>query len=346
MTTDSRPSRQAPGEITDEAVAALRSPHRHSRAASAAAALPPSPASTRSATSAIAYGDDNPLWCEPDYAAKTRWEGPIASPVLVGGDTLIGEDEVPRVPEEHRELMKGDPLRGVHAFYAASAREWWAPLRPEQRIRRRNALVGVHDKASEFAERAIHEWTGQVFATDDGTLLSGQYRMMARTERTKARERGKYAKVEPQSYTDEQIAEIDAQYVERGPARRRAAVVGGRQRRRSRRPDGQGAAARHRHDLLARRHGHGPVRHQAVAPRRSRAGPDPALLPPRRLQRPRRDAARALGPGVRQARRPADDLRLRPDARDVAHPRLHRLDGRRRLAVEARLRVPGVQLRR
>ncbi len=41
-----------------------------------------------------------------------------------------------------------------------------------------------------------------------------------------------------------------------------------------------------------------------------------------------------------------DHVRLRPHARDVAHPPLHRLDGRRRVAVEARLRVPQVQLRR
>ena len=41
-----------------------------------------------------------------------------------------------------------------------------------------------------------------------------------------------------------------------------------------------------------------------------------------------------------------DHVRLRPHARDVAHPPLHRLDGRRRVAVEARLRVPEVQLRR
>ena len=40
---------------------------------------------------------------------------------MVGGDTLIGEDEVTAVPEDKRELMKGDPLRGVHAFYSASA---------------------------------------------------------------------------------------------------------------------------------------------------------------------------------------------------------------------------------
>ena len=89
--------------------------------------------------------------------------------------------------------MKGDPLRGVHAFYSASAREWWAPLRPGPAgAARRNALVGVLDKPSEFAGRAVHEWTGQVFRDDGGTLLSAQYRLMIRTERTKARERKKY----------------------------------------------------------------------------------------------------------------------------------------------------------
>jgi acyl dehydratase len=161
---------------------------------------------------AEAYGDDNPLWCDPAYGAKTRWDGPVAPPVLVGGDTLVGEDEVAEVAPEQRELMKGDPLRGVHAFYSASAREWWAPLRPGDRVRRRNALVGVLDKPSEFAERAVHEWTGQVFRVEDGPLLSAQYRLMIRTERTKARERKKYDDVDLARYTDKQIAEIESQY--------------------------------------------------------------------------------------------------------------------------------------
>src|SRR6478752_5011081 len=166
---------------------------------------------------AEAYGDDNPLWCDPAYGEKTVWGGPIASPVMVGGDTLIGEDEVTAVPEDKRDLMKGDPLRGVHAFYSASAREWWAPLRPGHRVFRRNALVGVLDKPSEFAERAVHEWTGQVFRDDDGSLLSAQYRLMIRTERTKARARKKYDAVELASYADDDIDRIEAQYAEEGP---------------------------------------------------------------------------------------------------------------------------------
>jgi acyl dehydratase len=166
---------------------------------------------------AQAYGDDNPLWSDRDYAAATRWREPIAPPAMVGGDTLIGEDDPVEITDGQRALLKGDPLRGVHAFYASSSREWWAPLTAGRRIRRRDALVGVHDKRSEFAGRAIHEWTGQLFATDDGKPLSGQYKMMIRTERTKARERKKYATIEPYVYSDAEIEAIEQAVLAESP---------------------------------------------------------------------------------------------------------------------------------
>jgi acyl dehydratase len=161
---------------------------------------------------AEAYGDDNPLWCDPEYASASVWGAPLAPPPLVGGDSLIGEDEVTAVPDDKRELMKGDPLRGVHAFYSASAREWWAPLRSEARVWRRNALVAVIDKPSEFAGRAVHEWSANVFRDDAGSVLSGQYRLMIRTERKKAREKKKYDAIEPAHYTDDEIDAIEAEY--------------------------------------------------------------------------------------------------------------------------------------
>src|SRR5262245_29716054 len=204
------------GRITDQGIARLRArigvaePH------------PMSPHYSLPTTDtfrhvAEAYGDGNPLWCEPEYAAKTRWQGPLAPPPLVGGDTLVGDDEVRDLEDDTRALLKGDPLRGVHAFYAASAREWWAPLRPLRPVSRRNALVAVLDKPSEFAGRAVHEWTGQVFREADGPLLAAQYRLMVRTERTAARERGKYDAVEPASYTDDEIAAIEASTRPSGP---------------------------------------------------------------------------------------------------------------------------------
>jgi acyl dehydratase len=166
---------------------------------------------------AEAYGDDNPLWSDEDYAATTRWRGVLAPPPLVGGDSLVGVDEVREVPAEHRDLMKGDPLRGVHAFYSASAREWWAPLRPERRVSRRNALVGVLEKPSEFAGRAVHEWMAQVFREVDGPALSAQYRLMIRTERTEARARKKNDTLELRPYSDEEIEAIETQYAGEGP---------------------------------------------------------------------------------------------------------------------------------
>src|SRR5450755_4440798 len=113
-----------PDAITDEGVARLRErigiarPHTN----------PPhyrSPNEDAFRHVAEAYGDDNPLWCDPSYGAGTRWGGPIAPPHLVGGDTLIGEDEVTSLEGETKAKMKGDPLGGVHAFYSGSFREGW-----------------------------------------------------------------------------------------------------------------------------------------------------------------------------------------------------------------------------
>jgi acyl dehydratase len=169
---------------------------------------------------AEAYGDDNPLWCDPAYGQNTRWGSVIAPPHLAGGDTLIGEDEVVSLDEATAALLKGDPLRGVHAFYSGSFREWWNPLRPNTKVRRRNALVGVHDKKSDFAERAIHEWSAEVFAAAGGPMLSGQYRLMIRTEREKAAERKKNEEVEIRPYTGEDLAAIDGVYATESSRRR------------------------------------------------------------------------------------------------------------------------------
>ncbi len=101
------------------------------------------------------------------------------------------------------------------------------------------------DKPSEFAERAVHEWTGQVFQdAPRARCSSGQYRLMIRTERTKARERKKYDAIESRAYTDEEIAEIDAQYAGEGPRGAEPRWWEDVARGRRARPDGQGAAAR------------------------------------------------------------------------------------------------------
>jgi hypothetical protein len=85
------------GQITDDAVALLR------RRIGVPEPPPTPPHYRRPGTDAFrivaeAYGDDNPLWCDPGYAKGTRWQGPLAPLPLVGGDTLVGEDEITGIP--------------------------------------------------------------------------------------------------------------------------------------------------------------------------------------------------------------------------------------------------------
>jgi acyl dehydratase len=206
----------ASGTITDDGVARLRS------RIGVPQAYPAPPHYRRPGEDAFrhvarSYGDDNPLWCDPEYAATSRWKSSIAPPPLVGGDSLIGEDSLTDDELARQDELRGDPLRGVHAFYAASAREWWAPLAADQRIWRRTALVDVVDQPSEFGGRAIQEWTAQAFQTADGALLGAQHRMMYRTERQKARERKKYDDIVVEPWDDAGIAELDAKYESERP---------------------------------------------------------------------------------------------------------------------------------
>jgi acyl dehydratase len=204
------------GRITDDGVAALRARIGKPQV------YPAPPHFRRPGTDAFrhvawAYGDDNPLWSDPDYAAASCWAGPLAPPPMIGGDSLIGEDALTSEELAAQHELKGDPLRGVHAFYAASEREWWAPLRTNQRIQRRTALVGVLDKPSEFGGRGIQEWTAQAFQTESGALLGAQYRMMYRAEREKSREKKKYDAVAIEPWTDERLAEVDTGYASERP---------------------------------------------------------------------------------------------------------------------------------
>ncbi|MEV0595532.1 hypothetical protein [Nonomuraea cavernae] len=202
--------------ITDEGVAALRA------RIGIAQPNPVPPHYLRPGTDAFriaarSYGDDNPLWCDPAYAERSRWGRPIAPPPIVGGDSIVGEDVLTEADLARQHELKGDPLRGVHAFYSACEREWWSPLYADRAVLRRNALVGVLDKPSEFSGRAVHEWNANVFADADGTPLAGQYRLMIRTERTEARKRKKYDDVAIEPWTEERIAEVDAAYAAEQP---------------------------------------------------------------------------------------------------------------------------------
>jgi acyl dehydratase len=161
-------------------------------------------------------GDDNPFWNDPEYAAATRWGDVIAPPGMLH-QLGTPDPDVPDLDEQQRQLLRGDPLRGVHAFYSGAQREWWAPLRPGRRVYRRSSLVGVEEKRSSFAERTVLEHYATGTRDDAGTLLGMSSSVMIRAERRAARERGKHAEIERAEYTPAQIEAIEEQYEREQP---------------------------------------------------------------------------------------------------------------------------------
>ena len=161
VTSTTRDATSEP-EITDEGVARLRArigvpePHPH------AAALPASRRPTRSATSPSAYGDDNPLWCDPDYGAEdARGAAPIAPPPLVGGDTLIGEDEVTAVAAEHARPDEGrSAARRARVLLAPARASGGRRCGPTGGCSAATRSSACSTSRASSPSGAVHEWTG------------------------------------------------------------------------------------------------------------------------------------------------------------------------------------------
>ncbi len=159
---------------------------------------------------AYGYGDDNPLYCDAEYAADTRWGGLITPPTY--GPYTMGEDASPRpVPPENKALLRGDPFAGLGSYQAVMEFEWWRPLQLGDALRCLRSQVGVADKRSDFGGRTAHVTHAFMYANQHGQMHAIQRGTWINAERHTSRERKKEHDL-PEPYTAEQLAEIDAAY--------------------------------------------------------------------------------------------------------------------------------------
>ncbi|MEB3031221.1 FAS1-like dehydratase domain-containing protein [[Mycobacterium] nativiensis] len=160
------------------------------------------------------YGDDNPLYVDPGYAAGTRWSGPIAPPMIhcALSRKMLGDP----IPDDIRKATKG-LFSGVHIFVSGQQTEWFQPVRPGDELYGFGGLESIEDKHSEFAGRSIIRIRRVVRVNQRAEVVAVERTILIGTERKKSRERGKYMDIEPATYTAEQIAEIDAIYAAEGP---------------------------------------------------------------------------------------------------------------------------------
>ncbi len=158
---------------------------------------------------AHSYGDDNPLWCDPQYAAKTRWGGVIGAP---GYASTMGISVAPPIPPDVRAKGAG-ALRGVPNYLSGTEWTWLRPVCPGDRLSQRYYLSKVEEKRSEFGggtAAVVHH--KHEFINQRDELVAIQRNYFFHVEREASEKKGKYAAIEAPRYTDEDLAKIDEAY--------------------------------------------------------------------------------------------------------------------------------------
>jgi acyl dehydratase len=157
------------------------------------------------------YGDDNPLFADEDYGTSTRWGAQIAPPMIsiAVNRPLLGDP--PDFP------VKRPSFRGIHVFVSGSTWDWYRPLAAGDQLYSFGGTESVVEKKSEFAERSVLITGAGIKMNQRGEIVAISRTLAIHTERKTAREKGKYAGIEPATYTDDDMAKLDAVYAAEGP---------------------------------------------------------------------------------------------------------------------------------
>lgn len=150
-------------------------------------------------------GDDNPLWCDPDYAAQSRYGTIVALPSFLFSTSRIVSGYV-------------GGLSGVHAMWAGADWTWHKPVLRNDEIQTEAHLKDLIEHQTRFAGRAFQQIYHVDFFKQDGTKVAEANSWCFRTDRDEARERGtKYKEVKakpPRRYTDEELEKFYQLYAE------------------------------------------------------------------------------------------------------------------------------------
>jgi acyl dehydratase len=150
-------------------------------------------------------GDDNPLWCDPDYAAKSSHGGIVALPSFLFATSRIVSGYVGGLP-------------GIHAMWSGADWTWHKHVRRNDVISTEARLKDIIEHQTRFAGRAIQQIYHVDFFNQHGDLVAGADSWCFRTERDHAREQGtKYSEVKaraPRRYSEQELAEAYKHYAE------------------------------------------------------------------------------------------------------------------------------------
>ncbi len=154
---------------------------------------------TRDAVRHYAHGigDDNPLWCDPEYAKTTKYGDVVALPSFLFTTSR---------------LISGycGGLSGVHAMWAGADWTWHKPVMRNDTIRTEAHLKDLVEHQTKFAGRSFQQIYHVDFYNQNDELVCEADSWVFRTDRDEARERGtKYTEARGRvvPFKDEELAE-------------------------------------------------------------------------------------------------------------------------------------------
>jgi acyl dehydratase len=140
-----------------------------------------------------AFGDENPLFCDPAHGQASRWGAALAP-----GCFLYTIDTTVVAPK----------LRGIQWLYGGTQWEWYKPIRHRDSFNVRATLLDAVQKKGRNAKSFIIQ-TGEVLYTNQhGELVCRALGNTARVPRAKARDGLNYAPRETHRYSDAELQDI------------------------------------------------------------------------------------------------------------------------------------------
>jgi acyl dehydratase len=149
-------------------------------------------------------GDDNPLWCNADYAANARFGTLVAPPSYIFA--CLGGIQV------------GWP--GLGGFHCETTIKFFQPIRVGDKITSRVVFQGFDGPVadSNFGGRRIKDYILQQYINQNGMVVADFICSRMRFERGEMQKRAESRKIEvPHPWTEDEIAAIEEQILAEKP---------------------------------------------------------------------------------------------------------------------------------
>src|SRR5262245_52191534 len=160
---------------------------------------------------ARAYGDDNPLYNDPAYAAATSWGTPIAPPLY---PFVSGMSRPVELSDAEKAVMaEGDPLAGIGQYMCGERWLFPKPVRAGDVLWQTQALHSADLRPSTFGGGTGALLSHRVSWEDEGGApYAFRFLDFWHADREKSKKAGKNRELERPHYTDEDLEGIDAMY--------------------------------------------------------------------------------------------------------------------------------------